>query len=81
MMQQLELFAYKKPINPVVGGCLHNDGFHTNSVVPGGLFCCECQAIVLRDLPPTEDEPSIIGYVTANWAWKYRHGNDWTLDS
>lgn len=37
--------------------------------------------IVLRDMPPPENEPELIGYVTANWAWKYRDGKEWTGDS
>jgi hypothetical protein len=44
------------------------------------MYCTDCEAIVIRDIPPLQNEPDDIGYITANWAWKYKHGNEWTKD-
>ena len=60
--------------------CEHKSGFMTLAYVPGGYFCTDCNQLVYRTMPPAINEPDILGYVTATWAWKYVHGNAWTND-
>jgi hypothetical protein len=55
-------------------------GFMSGAHVPSGLFCSNCNMIVMRLLPPLKNEPEILGYVSATWAWKYEDGRDWTDD-
>lgn len=81
-MQQLQLFNQPSPVAPAgTAICDNHVCYPSNACVPGGLFCMVCKMIVVRDMPPAENEPELIGYVTANWAWKYRDGKDWTVDS
>jgi hypothetical protein len=79
-MQQLDFFTAIEPAYPVVFECEHEHGFHSNAHVPGGYFCSGCNMIVIRDMPPPVNQPDLIGYISANWAWKYVHGNEWTSD-
>lgn len=74
-MEQLSLV-----LKIIVDECEHKSGFNTNAHVPGGYFCTDCSNLVYRDMPPIENEPDILGYVTANWAWKYKYGKAWTND-
>ena len=48
--------------------------------VPSGLYCTNCDMVVTRYLPPVKNEPEILGYTTATWAWKYKDGREWTCD-
>ena len=78
---QLDLFALK-PVHYIKEPKCNGDhiGFHSSAHVPGGLFCSDCDMIVMRDLPPPKNQPEIIGYISATWAWKYEDGRDWTND-
>lgn len=71
---------YVFDFNPPPLDCEHESGFYSNAYVPGGYFCDDCNHIVYRDMPPEKNQPDLIGYVTADWAWKYKHGNGWTED-
>lgn len=77
---QLDLFAHTAVVSITKQVCDGHIGFHSNAHVPGGLFCSNCDMIVMRDLPPPKNQPEIIGYVSATWAWKYEHGNEWSND-
>lgn len=57
--------------------CQHA-GFYTNAEVPGGFFCGECRRIIWRSVP---QPPELVGYLTADWAWKHKYGRAWTIDS
>jgi len=75
LINQFTIFDELKRLEPH-----EHKGFHSNAHVPGGMYCTDCEAIVIRDIPPLQNEPDDIGYITANWAWKYKHGNEWTKD-
>ena len=60
--------------------CTHDSGFDTNSCVPAGYYCTNCNQVVFRYMPPLENEPGVIGYESASWAWKFKYGRDWTYD-
>jgi len=78
---QLDLFAQNPVVNITKPNCESHIGFHSNAHVPGGLFCMNCDMIVMRDLPPPKNQPEIIGYISATWAWKYEDARDWTDDT
>ncbi len=59
-------------------GCDHI-GFDA-AEVPSGLYCTNCDMVVTRYLPSVKNEPEVLGYITATWAWKYKHGREWTCD-
>lgn len=80
-MLQLQMFSDAPPAPIIAPLCSSHAGFYSLAYVPGGLFCTHCNMIVMRDMPPPENEPELIGYISATWAWKYRDGNDWTDDS
>jgi hypothetical protein len=43
--------------------------------VPAGLVCADCGKLLFQYLPQS---PEQLGYVSADWAWKYVHGKEWT---
>ena len=55
--------------------CQHHSQFVTMAVVPAGLVCFDCGMLLLQYLP---ESPEQLGYVSADWAWKYVHGREWT---
>lgn len=82
---QLDLFSSNPvAINPTLHtkkpkpNCDHV-GFDA-AQVPSGLYCTNCDMVVTRYLPPVKNEPEILGYITATWAWKYEDGREWTRD-
>ena len=77
---QLDLFAKPQITHAAKPACGGHIGFMSTAHVPHGLFCNNCNMIVMRDLPPPKNEPEIIGYVSATWAWKYEDGNEWSND-
>ena len=79
-MQQLNFFETAEYVKASLIDCEHESGFSTQAYVPGGIFCTECNMVVMRYLPPTKNQPDEIGYISANWAWKYRDGKSWTFD-
>ena len=78
---QLDLFASNPVLNSIKTGCNGDHiGFMSEAHVPSGLFCSNCNMIVMRLLPPPKNEPETLGYTTATWAWKYKNGRNWTND-
>jgi hypothetical protein len=64
---------------PPVQPCEHEWGFSSCAEVPGGVVCGRCGEWVSRYIC-LPNEPEILGYVSANWAWHYRDGKPWTRD-
>lgn len=54
--------------------------FISLSEVPCSHVCLKCGKTWWRNIPPPVNEPDILGYITATWAWHYIHGNAWTND-
>ena len=67
-MQQLKL---QFPVKP----CLHPNLFVTMACVPAGVVCTCCGKLLYQYLPKS---PDVLGYVSADWALKYKYGNEWT---
>jgi len=55
--------------------CDHDLCHDTHAVVPVGLFCMNCNTLLLQYLP---EPPEVLGYVSADWAWHNEHGKPWT---
>ena len=55
--------------------CQHNSCFVTMACVPAGLVCADCGKLLFQYLPQSPDE---LGYMSADWAWHYKHGRSWT---
>lgn len=55
--------------------CLHPDRMSTMAVVPAGVCCCYCGALICQAIPRP---PEVLGYVSADWAWHHRDGKAWT---
>lgn len=73
-MLQLELELFPQPTCLT---CDHPYGFISHAYVPAGFFCNLCSSLVWQYWVPP-DEPKRLGYVSATWAWKYKHGKEWT---
>lgn len=54
--------------------CPHESTFYTSAYVPGGECCTECDTLLSQSIPRP---PEVVGYLTADWAWKLE-GNPWT---
>ena len=75
-MQQLTIDAWlqdrkleKKP------PCPHDHRCVTRAYVPAGIACLDCGTLIAQYIP---QPPEIWGYLSADWAWKYKDGNEWT---
>lgn len=80
-INQLDLFALNPVLSEIKTGCNGKHiGFFSNAHVPPAMWCSDCDEIVMRLLPPPKNEPEILGYTSATWAWKYKDGNEWTSD-
>lgn len=55
--------------------CSHESGFTTMAYVPCGYFCSRCETLIFQYLP---EPPEVLGYMSADWAWKHKHGRAWT---
>ena len=55
--------------------CIHEFGFVTMACVPAGYFCGDCESLVFQYIPQSPDR---LGYESADWAWKHRHGRNYT---
>jgi len=69
--KQLTIFEALRAIIP----CQHTSCFVTMAVVPAGLVCSDCGKLLFQYLPPP---PEVLGYLSADWAWRYRDGKEWT---
>lgn len=59
--------------------CEHKSCFETMACIPAGLFCADCDTLIAQNyIPP--NEPEIIGYVSADWAWHYEEKNPWVTE-
>jgi hypothetical protein len=72
MTDQLTLDLFPQPTWKT---CDHDFCYDTSAVVPAGLFCHKCSTLLCQYLP---ESPEALGYVSADWAWHYQHGNAWT---
>jgi hypothetical protein len=70
MAQQLSLLSLL-PQKP----CEHKSCFVTMAYVPAGLVCSDCGKLLLQYIPKSPEE---LGYMSADWAWHYKHGKPWT---
>jgi len=57
--------------------CEHRYGFDCRAYVPAGVVCNQCDTLLCQNVVPP-NEPDLIGYVSADWAWHYKHGKPWT---
>jgi len=57
--------------------CSHNDGYETSAFVPSGVFCSDCDTLILQFIPMP---PASLGYMSAEWAWHHRDGKPWTSE-
>ena len=64
-------------LRPDATVCNHSSCFQTMAYVPAGEYCTKCNTLISQHFVPA-NEPELIGYVSANWAWHYRDGKDWT---
>jgi len=55
--------------------CRHRYIVDTHAYVPTGIACLDCGALLAQYVPRN---PEDLGYVGADWAWRYVHGNPWT---
>ena len=55
--------------------CPHRFRYESRGYVPSGQVCSRCGVLLFQYIPVSPDQ---CGYVTADWAWKYVHGNEWT---
>lgn len=55
--------------------CSHEFGYDTMAYVPAGVFCTDCQTLILQYVP---ESPQVLGYLSADWAWHYSKGKAWT---
>jgi hypothetical protein len=69
---QLDLDLFPAPTWETCGHDLCHD---THAVVPVGLFCMNCNTLLLQYLP---ESPEVLGYVSADWAWHNEQGKPWT---
>ena len=72
MSDQLALDLFPAPTSET---CDHELCHDTHAVVPVGLFCMNCNTLLLQYLP---EPPEVLGYVSADWAWHNEHGKPWT---
>lgn len=63
------------PLPFPVPPCLHRSCFTTMAYVPAGVVCSTCGKLLLQYIP---QPPEVLGYVSADWAWKHQHGKEWT---
>jgi len=70
--QQLALDLFPAPTWQT---CDHDLCHDTHAVVPVGLFCMNCNTLLLQYLP---EPPEVLGYVSADWAWHHEQGRPWT---
>jgi len=68
--KQLTIFETLKAIIP----CQHTSCFVTRAVVPAGLVCSDCGKLLFQYLP---QPPEVLGYLSADWAWKHKYGKEW----
>lgn len=54
--------------------CEHQHVISTLAVIPAGLWCQDCETLLQQSRPQSPQE---LGYVAADWAWFYVHGNRW----
>jgi hypothetical protein len=64
-------FADLPPLRP----CRHESQFVTQACVPAGICCFRCGTLLSQFIPRP---PADLGYVSADWAWHYRDGKEWT---
>ncbi len=57
--------------------CAHERLCNTHAYVPAGLFCVDCDTLLLQYIPQS---PAVLGYLSAAWAWKYKDNNEWTTE-
>jgi hypothetical protein len=57
--------------------CRHELCHDTYCVVPAGTWCSECDTLISQYVPASPQE---IGYLSADWAWKYQDGNEWVTE-
>lgn len=72
MSDQLALDLFPAPTWET---CDHDLCHDTQAVVPVGLFCMNCNTLLLQYLP---EPPEVLGYLSADWAWHNEHGKPWT---
>jgi hypothetical protein len=59
--------------------CKHS-GWISHAEVPAGFYCDKCTRMIWRYAPPAKDEPSTLGYQSADWAWRFVRKQPWTVD-
>jgi len=74
-VMQLMLMFPPEPVKP----CGHDYGFYSLAEVPGGIVCSQCGEWVSRSVC-YQNEPETLGYPSATWEWRYKHGKPWTRD-
>jgi|GEM_PF-7118826 len=55
--------------------CRHKSICATHAYVPTGIACLDCGKLLAQYIP---ESPEVLGYVSADWAWKHIHGEEWT---
>lgn len=60
--------------------CEHESCYMTMMYVPPGIYCTRCK-LLISQFYIAPNEPEIIGYVSASWAWHYRDGKSWTTQN
>ncbi len=55
--------------------CPHRSSFVTMAYVPAGVFCDGCGTLLCQVIP---QGPEVLGYVSADWAWRHVDGKAWT---
>ena len=55
--------------------CSHRSCFVSAAYVPAGVWCEGCGTLICQFIPRS---PEVLGYVSADWAWKHVDGKAWT---